>query len=148
MNKKIISILTLSIIAGTILFGELEIAQASEVKTASINPSIQISQSKHIDVNKPKSVVLKGYSDTSKPTLHPGDTGSYVKAMQNMLNYLSSVSDHPHHALWNCGSADGTFGSKTKAALIQYQKDANLTADGVCGPRTWGALESDCAYWE
>lgn len=36
--------------------------------------------------------------------------------------------------------ADGYFGKDTKNALIKYQKDHKLTADGICGVKTYKAL--------
>lgn len=35
---------------------------------------------------------------------------------------------------------DGIFGSKTKKAVAAYQASAGLTADGICGAKTWAAL--------
>ena len=35
---------------------------------------------------------------------------------------------------------DGEFGSLTAAAVIQFQKDYDLEADGIVGRDTWGAL--------
>ena len=37
-------------------------------------------------------------------------------------------------------TADGNFGAGTKAKLIEYQKAHGLTADGICGPDTWGSF--------
>ncbi|MGN1307580.1 MAG: peptidoglycan-binding protein, partial [Faecousia sp.] len=59
-----------------------------------------------------------------------GSTGSAVKAMQILLNGLG----------FNCGTADGVFGTKTLAALKKYQTAKSLTADGICGAKTWAAL--------
>lgn len=36
--------------------------------------------------------------------------------------------------------ADGIYGNKTKAAVAAWQAAAGLTPDGICGPKTWGAL--------
>jgi hypothetical protein len=35
---------------------------------------------------------------------------------------------------------DGDFGPKTKAALIEFQKDNNLLPDGICGQKSWNKL--------
>lgn len=37
-------------------------------------------------------------------------------------------------------TADGIFGSKTKAGVVAFQAASGLMADGVCGPQTWKAL--------
>ena len=58
------------------------------------------------------------------PRLQKGDNCPSVKALQQLLKI----------------SADGIFGSATDSALRKYQKAAGLTADGVCGEKTWHAL--------
>ena len=37
-------------------------------------------------------------------------------------------------------AADGTFDATTEAAVKEFQARKGLTADGIVGPRTWGAL--------
>ena len=37
-------------------------------------------------------------------------------------------------------TVDGVYGSNTKKGVAAYQKAKGLTADGICGPKTWGAL--------
>lgn len=34
------------------------------------------------------------------------------------------------------GSVDGIYGTKTRAAVISFQKKHNITADGICGRKT------------
>jgi peptidoglycan hydrolase-like protein with peptidoglycan-binding domain len=39
------------------------------------------------------------------------------------------------------GKIDGKIGSKTKSAIVEFQKQHNLKADGVIGQKTWGELK-------
>lgn len=59
-----------------------------------------------------------------------GSTGTIVALVQDRLNELG----------FNCGTADGKFGSKTKNAVISFQSSSGLSADGIVGPKTWDAL--------
>jgi len=38
------------------------------------------------------------------------------------------------------GSADGSFGKLTEKAVLHFQEDNGLVADGVVGPVTWEML--------
>ena len=38
--------------------------------------------------------------------------------------------------------ADGDYGEETKNAIIEFQKDHGLEADGECGPKTWECILS------
>ena len=60
--------------------------------------------------------------------------GEAVKRLQNTL-----ISKG-----YNCGStgADGDFGQGTYNAVIAFQKDYGLEADGIVGPATWNALSN------
>ena len=40
------------------------------------------------------------------------------------------------------GAVDGKIGSGTKQAIVQFQKDNSLTADGLIGKQTWEALKA------
>ena len=59
-----------------------------------------------------------------------GNTGEVVKKAQELLNKLN----------FNCGIADGMFGVMTKVAVINFQKENGLIADGVIGKITWDKL--------
>jgi len=65
--------------------------------------------------------------------LKNGASGADVRAMQLLLaaNGCKGKMDEKKY---------GSFGSKTEAAVKQYQKKMGLEADGVCGGKTWGAL--------
>ena len=62
--------------------------------------------------------------------LRKGSTGSAVKKLQILLNGLG----------YSCGTVDGDFGGKTRAAVVAYQKAQGLAQDGVVGAATWGRL--------
>ena len=53
-------------------------------------------------------------------THHYGDSGADVTAIQNQLNAAG----------YNVGTADGSWGIRTQAALAQYAADHNLTVPG------------------
>ena len=60
-----------------------------------------------------------------------GDEGDDVKVLQQTLNQVG-----------NYGLVvDGIFGSKTKAAVLDFQQKNGLDADGICGPITSGKLD-------
>jgi len=65
-----------------------------------------------------------------KPTLRKGDSGDSVKELQERLNELG----------YDCGEADGKFGSKTLTAVKEFQRKHGLTDDGVVGRLTWAEL--------
>lgn len=58
-----------------------------------------------------------------------GSQGSDVTELQKLLNQNGYTLDE-----------DGIFGSKTQAAVKDYQKKNNLAVDGIVGNNTWGAL--------
>ena len=65
-----------------------------------------------------------------RPMVSYGSRGDTVRKLQELLNALGH----------DCGSVDGIFGSKTKAAVLAFQKANGLGADGIVGPLTWAKL--------
>lgn len=55
-----------------------------------------------------------------------GSRGSEVRNIQQRLKNWDYYK----------GTVDGIYGTKTKKAVIAFQKNHNITADGICGPKT------------
>ena len=55
----------------------------------------------------------------------------------NTAKYVASMIEQ-----WKASGADGIFGKNTEAALVRFQRDHGLAADGICGPLTYAALEA------
>ena len=64
-------------------------------------------------------------------TISYGSSGSDVKKLQESLN------NHGYNLV-----VDGQFGSKTQAAVRDYQSKNGLAVDGIVGANTWGSLNS------
>lgn len=71
---------------------------------------------------------------------------NYTRAVQRVV---ASFHSAPYNIIMNNGGMDGSFGQKTKEAVIVFQEmynewsfaaDPNLSVDGSCGPKTWRAL--------
>ncbi len=70
-------------------------------------------------------------SDLEKAVLlREGDRGEAIKSLQKVLEALG----------YSAGSADGIFGSQTRSAVVRFQKDSGLLADGIVGPSTLSNL--------
>jgi peptidoglycan hydrolase-like protein with peptidoglycan-binding domain len=57
-------------------------------------------------------------------------TGEFVAELQRRLDIPT-------------GTAPGTFGPKTEAAVRQWQRDHGLVPDGIFGPRSWEILDRE-----
>lgn len=67
------------------------------------------------------------------PALRQGARGVYVLILQDALNALG----------YTTYTLDGVFGNNTRNALIAYQRNNGLGADGICGCATWRRLVSE-----
>ena len=63
-----------------------------------------------------------------------GSQGDAVRELQSQLNRRGYQLEE-----------DGVFGSKTKAAVRDYQKKNGLRLDGIAGDETWGSLLAPAA---
>ena len=76
-------------------------------------------------------LLTAGMSRQAAPALAQlGSSGEQVTKIQQRLAEFG----------YDVGEVDGVFGSKTKNAVIKFQKDNGLTADGVVGSQTLAAL--------
>lgn len=66
-----------------------------------------------------------------------GSEGDEVLEMQQLL---------ANSGYTDVGQLDGRFGPLTQAALVRFQTDFGLAADGVCGDRTWAMLRGGGAH--
>jgi hypothetical protein len=66
-----------------------------------------------------------------KPTLSIGSSGTCVRFLQWQLTDVYHISTY---------GIDGSFGSKTRAAVVYFQGHHGLTTDGVVGPETWSKV--------
>ena len=67
----------------------------------------------------------QGFS--SYPTLKKGARGNITKLLQEKLVSLG----------YNTNGVDGIFGSGTEKAIMSFQKNNGLVADGIVGKNTW-----------
>lgn len=72
--------------------------------------------------------------EKTMPTIRKGNKNIYVKQLQTVLQKLG-------YDLGICG-IDGDYGTATEKAVKEFQRDRGLAQDGVCGPKTWAAIQA------
>ena len=90
-------------------------------RTATPSETVQ----QEIETPKPQKV----FCTVELEQLSKGCESASVETLQNLLCDVQFEL-----------TVDGRFGEKTEAAVKDFQKENNLTADGVVGPKTWKAL--------
>lgn len=75
------------------------------------------------------------FLDQSVNVIREGSNNSFVVDLQKYLNKIALK--YPSIGVLN---VDGKFGSKTKAAVIEFQRLFGLTQDGIVGTSTWEAI--------
>ena len=118
-------------VAGT---GTVAVPEDGETLSITVTASNGNSRVYLIKVHKQAGAALKLATEEGQnpyPTIQRNDSGSAVAKLQSWLNELG----------YNCGTVDGEFGWGTAQAVVSFQKDHALTADGIVGPSTWKALE-------
>lgn len=68
-------------------------------------------------------------AQVADPLLRQGDSGAAVAELQRLLNAKGIRV-----------AVDGVFGANTQTAVITFQRNNGLTADGIVGAKTWAVL--------
>lgn len=82
----------------------------------------------HLDKRYGRPACSAGY-----PVLRNGSRGVYVLVLQDALNALG----------YTTYTLDGAFGNNTRNAVIAYQRNNGLSADGVVGCATWTRIVNE-----
>jgi peptidoglycan hydrolase-like protein with peptidoglycan-binding domain len=69
-----------------------------------------------------------------------GSVGNHVQTVQQAINRVA-----PRFPSIPSIAADGVFGNNTRNAVMAFQRQFGLTADGVVGPLTWERLMREAA---
>src|SRR5690554_4137469 len=69
------------------------------------------------------------------PLLQQGSSGPAVRDLQTRLRNFG----------FDPGPIDGIFGSRTRAAVVDFQRSRGLVPDGLVGVLTWTALGVNCS---
>ena len=69
----------------------------------------------------------------TRPYMRDGDGYTDVSLCQTRLDVHG----------FSCGKMDGIYGPKTEAAARSFQGAMGLDADGICGSKTWAALDEE-----
>ena len=88
--------------------------------------------------NGPNQPAEPADGSTASPTLETLRRG----AKGDSVRYLQTLLSERGYDLGKYG-VDGDFGSATEKAVKAFQKAAGLQQDGVCGPKTWAALQAE-----
>jgi hypothetical protein len=72
------------------------------------------------------------------PSMQSGEISEGVKEIQRALK---DIGYDLHISFLKTGDADGIFGSETRIAVKQFQRDNSIDDDGVIGRDTMGALD-------
>ena len=67
------------------------------------------------------------------PLIKQGSKSVYVLIAQDGLNTLG----------YRTGGLDGIYGSQTRNAVLNYQRDRGLTPDGIVGCNTWRSIQEN-----
>lgn len=80
---------------------------------------------------------IKTWGKLETKTRHTLKLTSPMMKGEDVKEFQTKVTKHG----FNCGTIDSIYGQKAKAACVAFQKAKGLSADGICGAKTWAALD-------
>jgi peptidoglycan hydrolase-like protein with peptidoglycan-binding domain len=86
--------------------------------------------------SRPNNNSVSGRIDQYPNALNEGDAGPQVLQLQKNLARLGYFQANP----------TGNFGSVTKDAVVRFQRDYGLTANGIVDGQTWTAISTNANY--
>jgi len=69
-----------------------------------------------------------------------GDRHLYLRTPMMRGDDIAELQSRLGALGFDAGRPDGIFGRQTATALVEFQRNAGLTSDGICGPDTFSAL--------
>ena len=121
-----------------------------QIRVADLEKKVEERDSEIVDLKyqvKDLATRAEGQSDSSDAEATSHKSSAMIDqsgSSDGVIKVSASVSD-VQKALKNAGfykgTVDGKIGQQTKKAIESFQRQHNLTADGVIGRRTWEELK-------
>lgn len=86
--------------------------------------------------------IFKGGAKTNKTQEQTNSPNQQIIKYGMKNSQVVLIQQHLIKAAYLRGSADGVFGYQTQQAVLAFQKDSGLTADGIVGLKTFTALKN------
>ena len=128
-------------VCGAMTYKLLRAAAYDEIDVTTYKPGDYVPEPSNVPQNSFVAPILSAVNVVSEVAQHAGVgdviklgmKGDGVTYLQNRLSELGFYS----------GDANGVCDGSTIDALKKFQKSRGMTADGICGKRTYTALEED-----
>ncbi|MFI3168483.1 MAG: peptidoglycan-binding protein [Faecalibacterium sp.] len=112
--------------AGLKQWGTVDLANAGR-------SALQILQNYYTSIELARSTNIAAIQASYPGTaLRQGSTGSDVSTLQRQLNRIAKA-----YPAFGTLTVDGIFGASMAATVVRFQRQFNLTADGIVGRATW-----------
>jgi len=99
-------------------------------RSGKINKLVSVLRQQRQDEEWPDIPAISQRDISKSPLLRVGSRGEAVLHLQKLLRSLG------HSQV----DVDGIFGPDTRSAVIRFQEEAGLPADGIVGRQTWATL--------